>query len=84
LRFDNLGERSLELYPEKEPDVHAINHTCDRINFKICGPQMLEFARRYCCDGEHILALLICHEELFRHGPRLIWDADETQLNSLK
>jgi hypothetical protein len=73
----------LELYPDKEPDVHAINRICDRINFKICRPQMLEFARRHGCDGERILAFLVRHEELIHHGPRLIWNADEAQLNSL-
>jgi hypothetical protein len=40
LRLDNLGECLLEPYPEKEPDVRAINHICDRINFKICRPQI--------------------------------------------
>jgi hypothetical protein len=84
LRLDNLGERLLELSPEKEPDVHVINRISDGINFKICRPQMLEFARRHYCDGERILAFLIRQEEFFRHDPRLIWDADETQLNSLK
>jgi hypothetical protein len=49
----------LELYPEKEPDVHAINHICDRINSNICRPQMLEFARRHYSDGKYILAFLI-------------------------
>jgi hypothetical protein len=29
LRLRNLGERLLELYPEKEPDVQSINHICD-------------------------------------------------------
>jgi hypothetical protein len=84
LRLDNLGERLLKLYPEKEPYVHAINHICDRINFKIGCSQRLEFAKRHYCDGERILALLIPHEELFRRDPRLTWNADETQLNSLK
>jgi hypothetical protein len=73
LRLDNLGERLLELYSEKEPDGHAVHHICDRINFKICRPQMLEFARRHCCDGECILAFLIHQEDLFHHDPRSIW-----------
>jgi hypothetical protein len=74
----------LELYPEKEPDMHAINRICDRIDFKICRPQMLEFTRHHYCDGEHILVFLIRHKELFRRDPHLIWNADETQLNSIK
>jgi hypothetical protein len=81
LRLDNLGERLLELYPEKEPDVYAINHICDRIDFKMCCPQMLEFASGHYCDGEGIIAFLICHKELFHRDPRLIWNADEAQLN---
>jgi hypothetical protein len=84
LRFDNLGKRRLELYPEREPDVHAINHICDRINFKICRPQMLEFARSHYCDGERILAFVARHEELLCRDPRLVWNPDETQLNPLK
>jgi hypothetical protein len=40
LRLDNIGEPLLELYPEKEPDRHAINHICDRIDLKICRPPM--------------------------------------------
>jgi hypothetical protein len=82
LRVDDLGKRLLELLPEKEPNVQAIDHICGRINFKICRPQMLEFARRHYCDGERILAFLIRHEELFHHDPCLIWNADETQLNN--
>jgi hypothetical protein len=84
LRLDNLGERLLKLYPEKEPGVHAINHICDRINFKIWRPYMLEFARRHYSNGERILVFLIRHEELLHCDPPLIWNARETQLNSLK
>jgi hypothetical protein len=57
---------------------------CDRINFKICRPLTFEFARRYYCDSERILAFLIRHEELFHRDPRLIWNTDETKLNSLE
>jgi hypothetical protein len=38
LRLDNLGERLLELYSEKELGVHALDHICDGIDFKICRP----------------------------------------------
>jgi hypothetical protein len=65
LRPDNLEECLLELYPEKEPDVHAMNHICDRINFKICRPPMLEFARCHYCDGERILPFLIPTKNCF-------------------
>jgi hypothetical protein len=78
LRLDNLDAHLLELYPEKETYVHAINHICDRINFKIYRPQMLEVARCHRCDGERIIAFLIRHKELFHRDPRLIWNDDET------
>jgi hypothetical protein len=36
------------------------------------------------CDSDRISAFLVKFSKLFHRDPRLIWNADETQLNAMK
>jgi hypothetical protein len=74
----------LNVYQEKEPDLHIINIICEKISFNICCPETLEFARRHFCHIDHIITFVIGYEELSRRDRHLIWNTDKIQLNSLK
>jgi hypothetical protein len=54
------------------------------LNIKICRAQTIEIARRFYCNQEKIKDFFLQHMHLFNRDPRLIWNADETQLNSKK
>jgi hypothetical protein len=44
----------------------------------------LELAKRICCDDDRIANFHVRFSELLQRDPRLIWNADETQLNAAK
>jgi hypothetical protein len=81
---DGLLERVPEIYPSQKPDDDALHTLCEQANLKICRPQTLELVRRMFCNAEKVANFLVSHEELFRRDPRLLCNADETQLNALK
>lgn len=84
LNLQRLSDRLVELYPEIEPDESELRTLCDKLKIKVCRPQMLELARRHFCDRDRVANFLIKFEPLFARDKRLIWNADETQLNSMK
>jgi hypothetical protein len=47
LHLPHLVEPLLNVYPEKEPDLHIINIICERINFNICCPQTRIFTTTF-------------------------------------
>jgi hypothetical protein len=81
---DGLLKRVLEIYPSQEPDDDTLRTLCEQANLKMCRPQTLELERRMLCKAEKVANFLVSHEGLFRRDPRLLWNTDETQLNTLK
>jgi hypothetical protein len=59
LKLQNLIELLLELYPEIEPDNNQLSAIWKSLNIKNCGPQMLELARRYCCDRDRVASFVM-------------------------
>jgi hypothetical protein len=84
LKCQGLLERLAKIYPHQEADGKSIELLCEMTDIRICRPQTLELARRFFCDREKIANFLIRYEPLFQRDPRLMWNADETQLNSMK
>jgi hypothetical protein len=50
----------------------------------MCQAQTLQLGRRYYCDREQVADFLIGHKPLFSRDRRLIWNADETELDYMK
>jgi hypothetical protein len=66
------------------PSQSWLKHFCDSKNIKICRAQQIELARRYFCNVDAIAHFFSTFPAAFQRDPRLIWNADETQLNASK
>jgi hypothetical protein len=84
LDCDGVTGRLNAIYTTQFPDDHIIGSICERADLTICPPQTLELARRQSCKHDHVQTFLMRYEELFQRDRRLIWNADETQLNAMK
>jgi hypothetical protein len=79
-----LVDRLREIYPPLEPDDETVRSICCPLDLVICRPQTLELARRMFCDSERITNFFVKFSPLFQRDSRLIWNADETQVNAMK
>jgi hypothetical protein len=66
------------------PSQSWLKQYCSSINVNICRSQQIEIARRFYCDKPKNLDFFTQHSHLLDRDPRLIWNADETQLNANK
>jgi hypothetical protein len=82
--LENLIERLVELHPQMKLRNNELAAKCDWLNIKSYHPQMLELARRYFGDRDHLASFMILFQPLFIRDRRLIWNANKTQLNSMK
>jgi hypothetical protein len=66
------------------PDTRTLHSIAARLNFRVCNPQELDDARRKGCDKEVITDFFNKFGSLFQRDERLIWNMDETILDSKK
>jgi hypothetical protein len=66
------------------PSIEWLTPFCKSIKIKICRPQTIEIARRYFCNQAVINEFFDCFSPILMRDPRLIWNADETQLSTTK
>jgi hypothetical protein len=84
IHSDKLIARLQDMYDLQEPDGNTIRTICEQLNLNICQPQHLELARRMFCDRPRVENFFAQFAGLFDRDPRLIWNADETQLCARK
>jgi hypothetical protein len=71
-------------FPTNIPHTHTLKRIAERIGFRVCTPQYLDDARRKACDKEVITDFFAQFGHLFDRDPRLIFNMDETMLDSRK
>ena len=69
---------------QEEPSNHWLVNHCNRVGIIICRPQTLELARRLHCDTDVISKFFDDFGWLMEKDPRLLFNMDETNLNSNK
>ena len=79
-----LSKLMIRLEIVSEPSHAWINSFAEKNGYKICKPQELERLRRFYCDKNSIEKFLNENKNLFNRDPRLIFNADETQLDTKK
>jgi hypothetical protein len=84
INCQGLLERLALTYPSQAPDDECLRTICEKTLIRICRPQTLELVRRFSCDRPKVERFLNQFAQMFDRDRRLIWNADETQLNAMK
>jgi hypothetical protein len=78
----NCEQLSLNLRKIESPNRDWLRNTLKKHGIKVCTPQQLEIYRRKFCTVGSISSFYMFYQLLFQRDPRLIFNMDETQLNS--